>query len=225
MALLSCAACTNPSARNLPYGTDWPGAAQASADDSSGKLSEFDYIHPLDRLAIHVLGEPELTSDSYRVDKSGTVQIPLAGQVMAAGKTTAQVREEIIKRLAARYVRDPQVAVVVLEQSRLSFAVEGAVREPGIFDATADTTLLSALAQAKSPTNIARLSEVVIFRVMNGRRAGARFDLARIRRGEADDPRILPGDTVVVGHSNIKSAWREFLQAAPAFSIFYYLRN
>lgn len=177
-----------------------------------------------DRLAIRVLGEPELTSDQYRIDGNGSVQVPLAGEIPAAGRQPAQVRDEIVRRLGARYIRNPQVAVVVLERVRTTFAVEGDVREPGVFTAVPGTTLLSAIAQAKSPTEVARLDEVMVFRVMNGQRMGARFNLADIRRGNAPDPQIIAGDTVVVGHSALRGAWREFLQAAPAFNLFYIFR-
>ena len=134
------------------------------------------------------------------------------------------MRDEIVRRLGARYIRNPQVAVVVLERVRTTFAVEGDVREPGVFTAVPGTTLLSAIAQAKSPTEVARLDEVMVFRVMNGQRMGARFNLADIRRGNAPDPQIIAGDTVVVGHSALRGAWREFLQAAPAFNLFYIFR-
>ncbi|MBS0473736.1 MAG: polysaccharide export protein [Proteobacteria bacterium] len=177
-----------------------------------------------DRLAIRVLGEPELTSDLYRIDGNGFVQVPLAGEIAAAGHTPSQLRDEIVRRLGARYIRNPQVAVIVTERLKTTFAVEGDVREPGVFEAMPNTSLLSAIAQAKSPTNVARLDEVMIFRSVNGQRMGGRFNLADIRKGRAADPQVIAGDTIVVGHSALKGAWREFLQAAPAFNLFYIFR-
>jgi polysaccharide export outer membrane protein len=49
---------------------------------------------------------------------------------------------------------------------------------------------------------------------------GAVFDLRRIRRGFDPDPLILGGDTVVVGYSELKGAFRDFLSAAPAIAVF-----
>ncbi|MBS3929116.1 MAG: polysaccharide export protein [Sphingomonadales bacterium] len=183
-----------------------------------------DTLRPGDQLSIRVLGEPELTSDAYVVDASGSVQVPLAGSVPAAGRTSAQLREELVKRLGERFIRDPQVAVIVTERRRTTFAVEGDVREPGVFEAMPGTSLLTAIAQAKSPTDTASLDEVMIFRVVGGQRMGARFNVDDIRKGLAADPQILPGDTVVVGRSGLKSAWKQFLQAAPAFNLFYIFR-
>jgi len=183
-----------------------------------------DTLRPGDHLSIRVLGEPELTSDAYVVDSSGSIQVPLAGQVPAAGRTSAELRDELVKRLGARFIRDPQVAVIVTERRRTTFTVEGDVREPGVFEAMPGTSLLTAVAQAKSPTDTAQLNEVMIFRVVNGQRMGARFNIDDIRKGLAADPQILAGDTVVVGRSGLKSAWKQFLQAAPALNLFYIFR-
>lgn len=177
-----------------------------------------------DRLSVRVLGEPELTSDAYFVDARGNIQVPLAGEVAAAGRRPDQLRDDLVRRLGARYIRDPQVTVMVSERKRTTFAVEGDVREPGVFEAVPNTTLLSAIAQAKSPTDSAKLDEVMIFRVVNGQRLGARFNLDDIRKGRAADPLVLAGDTIVVGRSALKDAWRQFLQAAPVFNLFYIFR-
>lgn len=183
-----------------------------------------DTIRTGDRLTIRVLGEPELTSDAYVVDSRGNIQVPLAGEVKAAGQSPAELRDDLVRRLGERYIRDPQVVVIVTERKRTTFTVEGDVREPGIFEAVPGTTLLGAIAQAKSPTDTARLDEVMIFRVVNGQRMGARFNIDDIRKGLAPDPQVLAGDTIVVGRSGLKEAWKQFLQAAPAFNLFYIFR-
>lgn len=219
-AALLCAGCAGSGPNNLPTGAAAYAAfpAEAPADGVEERMRIGD------RLAIRVLGEPELTSDLYRVDGSGFVQVPLIGEVPADGLTPVELRDEITRRLAARFIRNPQVAVIVTDRRRTTFSVEGDVREPGIFEASAGTTLLSAIAQAKSPTNVARLDEVMIFRTQNNQRMGGRFDITQIRKGQAADPQILPGDTIVVGHSTLKGAWQQFLAAAPALNLFYVLR-
>ena len=93
-----------------------------------------------DRLAIRVFGEPELTSDAYRVDSTGFLQVPLVGQIIAAGVTPEELRAELTRRLAARFIRDPQVTVAVVERAKANFAIEGEVEEPGVYDADDTTT-------------------------------------------------------------------------------------
>jgi polysaccharide export outer membrane protein len=200
------------------------GAAAYAVFDNTEAWPDDNLIRVGDRLSVRVLGEPELTSDAYFVDARGNIQVPLAGEVTAGGRRPDQLRDELVARLGARYIRYPQVTVMVTERRRTTFAVEGDVREPGVFDALPGTTLLGAIAQAKSPTDSAKLDEVMIFRVVNGQRLGARFNIEDIRKGRSADPLVLAGDTIVVGRSALKDAWRQFLQAAPAFNLFYIFR-
>ncbi len=219
LSALALGGCAHGPANSLPAGTAAYTTLEARADQPGE-----DIIRPGDHLAIRVLGEPELTSDAYIVDAKGTVQVPLAGEILVAGHSPGEVRDDVTRRLGVRYIRNPQVTVSVSERRRATFAVEGDVREPGIFEATQGTTLLSALAQAKSTTDTARLDEVMIFRMLDGQRIGARFDIGQIRAGQAADPLVLAGDTVVVGRSGLKGAFKQFLQAVPLFNLFYIFR-
>lgn len=177
-----------------------------------------------DKLAISVFGEPELSRTDYVVDGTGFIQVPLIGQVIAAGVSPEELRMEIARRLGARFIRDPQVLVAITERAKARFAVEGQVEHPGVYEADSTTTLLAALAQAGSPNRVANNSEVMIFRVLDGRRMGARFDIAQIRSGRADDPQVIGGDTVVVGYSGSKGFWRDVRETAPLLNLFYLLR-
>jgi polysaccharide export outer membrane protein len=56
--------------------------------------------------------------------------------------------------------------------------------------------------------------------MISGQRQAAAFDLTGIRRGEAQDPQIYPGDIVVVDGSKIKEAQRQIFQSVPLLSIF-----
>lgn len=220
LAVLVLAGCgLRQTPNSLPSGQ----AAYAVFPNTEAWPSE-DTIRIGDRMTIRVLGEPELTSDSYVVDSRGNIQVPLAGEVKAAGRQPAELRDELVRLLGARFIRDPQIAVIVTERKRTTFTVEGDVKEPGMFEAVPGTTLLGAIALAKSPTDTARLDEVMIFRVVEGKRLGARFNLDDIRKGRAPDPLVLAGDTIVVGRNGLKDAWRQFLQAAPAFNLFYIFR-
>jgi polysaccharide biosynthesis/export protein len=219
LCLLALTGCARSQPSLLPTGE-----AAYAAIPAKANTTDDDIIRPGDRLSIQVMGEPELTSDKYHVDSTGSIQMPLAGEVLTAGLRPSELRDELIRRLGSRFIRDPQVAVIVAERRKITFSVEGAVQDPGVFEATPNTTLLSAIAEAKSPTNTANLDEVMVFRTVGAERLGARFNLTEIRKGAAADPQIQAGDTVVVGHSALKGAWREFLQAAPIFNLFYILR-
>ncbi|HZU64667.1 MAG TPA: polysaccharide biosynthesis/export family protein [Novosphingobium sp.] len=217
LSLLSGCYGTHNSA--LPHG---PAAYQVAPSVEDGQARSA--VQAGDRLAVRVLGEPDLTSDQVWVDGNGRIQLPLAGEMQAGGLTPEVVRDEIARRLSARYVRNPQVAVTIIEHAKQAITVEGEVQQAGLFEAPPGLTLLGALALAHSTTRDAALDEVVIFRTVEGRRMAARFNIAEIRVGKAADPQVLAGDVVVVGRSAIKSVWHDFLQAAPAFSVYYWLK-
>ncbi len=220
-AILACGACSQAHIGDLPSGQKAYEAIPAIAQDQA----EAQLVRPGDRLIIRVFGEQELSSDQYRVDAFGFLQMPLVGEIMAAQRKPGELRDDITRRLGARYLREPHVTVAIAERLKSTFAVEGQVREPGVFEVGPDTTLLAALALAKSPTNTAKLDEVAILRIVNGQRLGARFDLQAIRGGRDPDPQILAGDTVVVGYSQGKGLFRDLLAAAPLFNLFYVFRT
>ena len=62
--------------------------------------------------------------------------------------------------------------------------------------------------------------EVIVFRMIDGERYGAVFDLRAIREGRAEDPEIIGGDRIVVGYSALRGAWEDFKAAAPIFNVF-----
>ena len=177
-------------------------------------------IGPMDVVAVTVFQEPDLSASDLQVDTSGNIVLPLVGQVQAAGLTSVQLAQQLDRQLVGRYLTRPQVTVVVQSSASQRVTVEGTVVEPGVYDIKGRTTLLDALAFAKGPTRVANLSQVVVFREINGRTEGAMFDVKKINRGEAEDPEILGSDTVIVGLSYVKGAWRDFLTAAPIIAAF-----
>lgn len=173
-----------------------------------------------DRVSIRVLREPELSSDNLRIGEDGFVDIPFIGRVEASGKSTAQLAEDIRARLTQEYLRDPRVAVNVVEFGSHLVTVEGAVTQPGIYQYLPDTTLLGAVALARGPTRVAKLGQVAIFRVVDGARSVAIFDLKQVRAGRMTDPRLVPGDRVLIGFDGLSQSWQDFLQAAPLLGQF-----
>lgn len=217
-ALLLLGGCAGPGpASNLPTG-DRAYEIVPPPDPNAPPTSYV--IVPNDVLAIQVFQEPDLSGATTVVDNVGNIQMALLGEIPAAGRTSTELAKDIESRLRQRYIVNPQVAVSISKQAQRVVAVEGQVKKPGVFEVDRETTLLGAVARAESPTRVAKLDQVMVFRVVNGRRLGARFDLKDIRAGLAPDPQILGGDVVVVGFSALKGAWRDFLETTPLFNIF-----
>ena len=177
-------------------------------------------IGALDKLNVTVFQVADLTLKDVQVDAVGNLQLPLIGTVMAKGKTTAELTELIRSRLAADYLRNPQVTVVVSQAASQKVTVDGAVIQPGVYQMTGNTSLIQAVAMARGPSRTAELARVAVFRNIDGQRQVALFDLRAIRRGQAEDPQILGDDVVVVDSSVMSSTIANVLGALPALAIF-----
>lgn len=177
------------------------------------------HIGALDTISVNVFQEPDLSLKDTAVEASGVIALPLIGSVRAAGRTTSELSAEIAHRYAV-YLTRPQVAVTVTTAVSQQVTVEGNVILPGSYPVSGSMTLLRALALAHGPTRVAALDEVVVFRIVDGKRMGALFDVNAIRKGQASDPLILGNDMVVVGFSSVKGAYRDILQTAPLVSVF-----
>ncbi|MVW58305.1 polysaccharide export protein [Sphingomonas sp. MAH-6] len=210
-------ACSHGS--SLPSGD----LAYASIPAPSTDRPVDDYkIGPLDTLSVTVFQEPDLSQAAVQVDASGNVLLPLIGQVKAEDKTSTQLAGEIGSKLGAKYLTDPQVSVIVTQSVSQHVTVNGSVTEPGVYAIQGRTTLLDALAMAKGTSRVAALDQVAVFRMVDGKRIGGVFNVDKINRGLAPDPELKGDDTIVVGLSNVKAAWRDILTAAPLLTAFSY---
>src|SRR3990170_1913760 len=115
-----------------------------------------------DVLAIAVFNQPAL-GGKYTVETDGTFTFPLVGRIKAAGLTIRQFEEELRRRFADGFFRNPQVTVAVEQYHSQRVFVVGEVRQPGTYPLTGDMTLVEALARAGS-TTAAASGEVVVVR-------------------------------------------------------------
>jgi polysaccharide export outer membrane protein len=198
-------------------------AAQAIDLEASQAISTSQVEYRIgvgDKVNVRVFQVPDLSFDNLVIDTSGNIQMPLIGSVRGAGQTSAELSAEIAVRLAAQYLRNPQVTVTVTEAASQKITIDGAVTKPGVYEMRGSTSLLQALAMAEGPTQLADLTKVAVFRTVDGQRSVALFDLAAIRQGRAVDPAVMGDDIIVVDTSRLNSALREILMAVPALAIF-----
>lgn len=158
-------------------------------------------IGAFDRLIIDVIGFEELNKREFQVDAAGDIALPIAGTIHAAGQTPEQVTAEIITKMRAGHVRDPQVSVNLFQSTSQYVTVEGQVMEPGNYPVVGNMTLMRAVAAAKGAGEFAKLDDVVVFRSVGDKRMVALYNMAAIRRGYYPDPVIYAQDIVVVGDS------------------------
>ena len=175
-------------------------------------------IVPLDHLSITVFREPDLSVEDVMVDETGHVDLPLVGAFMAAGKTANALSTDIASKLR-QYLTQPEVAVALKQAAIRQVTVTGSVIQPGVYPIDGRVTLLQAVALARGPSQVASMNQAFIFRTSNGQRTAARFDLEAIAKGKQTDPEVVPGDTVTLGSSGFKTAWRDVLDTVRSFSI------
>src|SRR4026207_1477811 len=100
--------------------------------------AQTDYrIGSQDVLTITVFGEADL-SGKYTVEQDGTFTFPLIGRVKAGGITLREVEQDLKKKLADGYLRNPQVTAGIETYRSQRILVLGEVRAPGEYQLTGD---------------------------------------------------------------------------------------
>lgn len=212
---IDLSACADTRGGSIPY--DKPLAAP---DEVKFQTLETNYkIAPMDKLGIKVFKMDDLSGD-YDVDLAGNISLPLIGQIQAANLTTAQLDDVLTQRLGAKYLEHPDISVAIKSSTAHVVTVDGAVREGGSFPVPGPISLIQAVAMAKGTTEDANARRVAVFRTIGGQRQAAAFDLTSIRRGEAADPQIYPGDIIVVDGSSVKAKEKQILQSIPLLALF-----
>jgi protein involved in polysaccharide export with SLBB domain len=105
-----------------------------------------DLLMAEDVLTVTVLDHPEFSGD-VTVATNGKIQLPLAGAIVASGKTVNQVAADIRKALL-RELRNPQVTVALKQAHTRRVVVSGAVTKPGIYDIRPGWRITEVLAAA-----------------------------------------------------------------------------
>jgi polysaccharide biosynthesis/export protein len=120
---------------------------QALEPVSAEELRSTYVLGPDDQVAIRVLEAPEISDKPVRIDMSGHLRLPMAGRVRAAGLTVEQLEMELNTRLK-EYIRDPDVAVSLIEFRSQPVSVIGAVKNPGVHQLQGRKTLVEILSMA-----------------------------------------------------------------------------
>jgi polysaccharide export outer membrane protein len=140
-----------------------------------------------DKLRVVVYGQEGLTN-TYTIDASGSITMPLIGQVPARGRSPAALASEISAKLRNGYIREPSVAVEI--ESYRPFFILGEVQAPGQYPYVPNMTVESAIAIAGGFSPRARRDFVTLTHSDAG--GAARYV---VPLGTS----MGPGDTVQVG--------------------------
>jgi polysaccharide export outer membrane protein len=139
-----------------------------------------------DRLRVIVFGQDSL-SNSYAVDSTGHIAMPLIGSVPATGGTTKALERAVEAKLRNGFLREPRVSVEV-EQYR-PFFILGEVGQSGQYPYVNGMTVQTAVAIAGGFAPRANRWSVDLTRMINGEPVTGAMPI---------DTPIRPGDTITV---------------------------
>jgi polysaccharide export outer membrane protein len=101
-------------------------------------------IGPGDVIDIQVNLAPEISTLS-RVNSDGTILMPAIGRIRAHEKTSEELAEVIAAILKGSYLKNPIVKVAIKQIYSRTYLIQGAVRQPGVFQVEGQPTLLELL--------------------------------------------------------------------------------
>jgi polysaccharide export outer membrane protein len=140
-----------------------------------------------DKVRVTVYGEDDLSGE-FQVDSTGTLRLPIIGQVRAAGLTAKALEDSITATYGQGYLLQPRVNVEVTAYR--PFYIIGEVNRPGEYAYVNGMNVLNAVALAGGFTTKATEGHVYL------RKAGTSREIT-VAADQLTD--VMPGDIVRVG--------------------------
>lgn len=124
-----------------------PAGSPTSLPGALVALDEDYRIGVNDVIEIQIEDASEL-SGAFRIAKSGSFLMPFLGRITAQNKTPEELSKILTDGLRDRYLSNPNVRVVVRQYNSRSFFIQGAVRNPGVYQVEGKPSLLVLLTLA-----------------------------------------------------------------------------
>ncbi len=161
----------------------------------------YDYqIGPGDQLEINVWRNPELSA-RVPVRPDGRITSPLIEDMVAVGKTPAELGREIEERLK-KYIRDPTVTVLVSQfvgNSQHQVRVVGQAARPAALPYRQGMTLLDVMITVGGITEFASGNRAVLIRQAEGNKQYRIRLTDLLKNGDVTaNVEVVPGDVVMI---------------------------
>ncbi|MGI0034674.1 MAG: XrtA/PEP-CTERM system exopolysaccharide export protein [Nitrososphaera sp.] len=170
-------------------------------NDSEKRNYEY-LIGPGDQLNIFVWQNPEVSVKGIPVRPDGKIAVPLAGDVVASGKTSKEFAQDI-KKAIAEYIRDPIVTVTVVSfigQYAEQIRVVGAAVKPKALAYGNNMTLLDVMILVQGLTPFADGNRAKLVRTINGKEVETTVRLEDLlQTGDMSaNVKVHPGDVLII---------------------------
>ncbi len=194
LLFVSASACVGPHGGSVPTtnASDMPSAPGVQPSATT--------LGAGDLLEVRVFEEADL-SGPYRVSPGGTIDFPLCGKVKVEGLNGSSTADLLTKCLGEKYLKRPQVSVLVREYNSKKIFVFGEVQKPGTFPYDEEMSIIQAITVAGGFGKLASKNDVAVTRVVNGKETKIRVRVADIGTGREKNLKLLPGDIVFVPES------------------------
>jgi len=152
-------------------------------------------LRPGDSLTIALLGVPDPTTNAVQIDDQGLISLPYIGTLTAGGMSTAELSQRVRDTYVAKKIYTVvDVSVSVTERY---VYVGGEVQHPGRIIWTPDLTVAKAIQSAGGFSLYAKETAVRLVRD----KSAYTLDVKLAQKSPADDPRLMPGDSLQVSRS------------------------
>jgi polysaccharide export outer membrane protein len=186
-------------------------AGEGKMGDSSTTPATGDnyVIGPGDKLSVFVYDSPQLSAD-VPVRPDGRIATPLVQDMVAAGKTPAQLAREVAEQLK-QYIKDPHVTIMVREfvgPLDREIRVIGEAAEPIALPYREHMTVLDVMIASKGLTRFAAGNRAVILRRTYDKTGAEQQETIHVRLSDlmkdgdiSQNVAMQPGDTLIIPQS------------------------
>jgi protein involved in polysaccharide export with SLBB domain len=127
-------------------------------------------------------------NQTVTVRPDGRITLDRIGDIRVTGMTPTSL-DSLITEQYARFMRAPEVTVVVKQFGAANFYVLGQVHKPGSYSLEQNATILQALALAGGTTDQAETKSVMVIRPLPNKQVAAfRLDVKQYLHGKSANP-------------------------------------
>ncbi len=170
-------------------------AKPARPSSSVGAGNSQYLLGPDDVISVTVLGKPQLSNEQITIPSSGHIDLPTAGTIRVAGRTTRDVALAITRSLGVTMV-DPEVTVSLRTQRPRQVFVSGAIAKTGVYDIKPNWRVSEALTAAGGVTG--RADEATATLARGGiKLLDINVQTIQDNPASPQNVRLLPGDSLI----------------------------
>jgi polysaccharide export outer membrane protein len=168
-------------------------------------------VRSVDTLELTFQFSPQF-NQTVSVQPDGYVNLKGIGEIHVAGLTVPQITESL-KAAYGKFLREPEMFLVLRDFEKPFVTVGGQVSHPGRYELRGDTTLAEVIQMAGGFNSASKHSQVVLFRKVSEEWAESKLvDVKKMlaHKDLREDVHLNPGDMIFVPQNKI-SKMRQYL--------------